>query len=71
MSYYSMIIPQVCLCVCVCSACKCCNILNIYFVVYSPFITKAKAEPSKDCSEASAQKPLQTISESEVKPGTA
>lgn len=53
-----------------CSECKCCNIFNIYFVVYSPFTTKAKAEPSKDCSEASAQRPLQTLSESEAKPGT-
>ena len=54
-----------------CSACKFLNILNMYFFVYSTFITKAKAEPSKDCSEASAQKPLQTISESKTKPGTA
>lgn len=65
-SAMSVIISQVC----VCSACKC-NILNIYFVVYSPFITKAKAEPRQDSSEASAQKPLQTIPESETKPGTA
>lgn len=53
-----------------CSEFKCCNILNIYFVVYSPFTNKAKAEPSKDCSEALAQKPLHTLSESKAKPGT-
>lgn len=69
MAFHSMIIPQVC--VCACSACKSYNIFNYYFVVYSPFITKAKAEASKDCSEASAQMPRQTLSESETKPGTA